>query len=84
MAKANYTPTQLAICKLCDSIREVLAIHPKRIGWIVRPHHTNKQILIGHKESPDDPMLRLEIETLISCLENLGSASKLGYVVCPI
>jgi hypothetical protein len=80
MAKANYTPTQLAICDLCDEIREVLAVHPNRVGWVVRPHHTNKQVIIGHK----DPDLAPEVSTLISSLEHLGLVSKHSYTIAPL
>ena len=81
MAKNNYTPTQLAVCELCDEIRHVLAIHPKRVGWVVRPHHTKKQIIIGHKDADNDLDLISEVNTLRVTLETLGLVSKLGYTI---
>lgn len=84
MAKANYTATQLAVCELCDEIRDVLAIHPRRVGWVVRPHHTNKQVIIGHKEAEGDQDLASEVTTLISSLEHLGLVSKHNYTICPL
>jgi hypothetical protein len=84
MAKTNYTKTQLAVCELCDEIRHTLAVHPRRVGWVVRPHHTDKKVIIGHKDSDGDLDLTSEVTTLIRSLEHLGLVSKFNYTIQPL
>lgn len=81
MAKANYSQQQLQITEYCDEVRKVLAVHPKRVGWICRPHHTKKLVQIGHKDALEDLDLMAEIQTLRQSLEVLGQVEALGYTV---
>lgn len=81
MAKANYSEQQLRITDYCNEIRQVLAIHPKRVGWVCRPHHTNKLVQIGHRDADEDLDLMAELHTLKRLLEVLGQVEALGYTV---
>jgi hypothetical protein len=81
MAKANYSEQQLRVTDYCDEVRRVLAIHPKRVGWICRPHHTKKHLQIGHRDANKDLDLMAEILTLKQTLETLGQVEALGYTV---
>jgi len=81
MAKANYSQQQLQITEYCDEVRKVLSIHPKRVGWICRPHHTKKLVQLGHRDADTDLDLMSEIQTLKHSLEVLGQVEALGYTV---
>jgi hypothetical protein len=81
MAKSNYTKTQLAVCDLCDEVRNVLAIHPNRVGWVVRPRHTERQVVIDHKDSATDAAIAAEVQTLRETLETLNLVAKFGYTI---
>lgn len=81
MAKANYTPAQLRACAIADQIREVLAIHPNRQGWICRPHHTNRQLKLGHALYGQDPYITSEVDTLCASVRHLRLGEDVGYEV---
>ena len=77
---ATIDPTSKArASEICEQIRWVLAIHPSRVGWFARPHHTNKQIKIGHKDFGSDPDITAECETLLATCQLLGIGEDLGY-----
>lgn len=84
MAKSNYTKTQLAVCGLCDLIRDVLAIHPNRVGWVVRPRHAERQIVIDHKDSKTDATIAAEVQTLLETLDTLNLVTQFGYTTVSI
>ncbi len=83
MAKANYTPAQLRACEIADVVRNVLAVHPKREGWICRPHHTNRQLKVGHQLYGSDPYITDEVDTLCVAIAELGLLSNSGYTLHP-
>lgn len=70
--------TKEAVAKVCADIRHVLAVHPCRSGWIVRPYHTHKDgpcIQLGHQA----PELQDEVDTLLTTV-NLLELAPPGYV----
>lgn len=81
MAKSNYSAVQLKACELADQIRWTLAIHPVRQGWICRPHHTNRQIKVGHQDYGLDPYITAECDTLYASLQQLGLGEDIGYAI---
>ena len=66
--------------ELCNEIRYVYNINPKD-GWIARPHHTNKEIRIGHPLYGEDQGITAEVDALYHTIEHLGLAEAIGYAV---
>lgn len=81
MAKANYTPAQLRACEVMDQVRQTLAVHPSREGWICRPHHTHRLLKIGHRLYGQDPYITAEVDTLRQAMERLGLDRQTGYQI---
>ena len=75
------TAAQTEACAIADQIRSVYAIHPVRVGWFARPHHTNRQIKVGHRDYGVDPVITDECNTLVEVINLLGMAEHIGYEV---
>jgi hypothetical protein len=76
-----YTETMKRVSDLAAEIRQTTAVHPVRTGWVIRPHHTNGTIQIGHKNIFEHPYLKAECFTLIHMLEALGMFDMYGYKI---
>ena len=76
MVKINKNP---AATELCNEIRKLY--FTKEPGWIARPHHTNKEIRIGHPLYGEDEAISTEIDALYMALDRLGLAEKIGYTL---
>ena len=68
-----------AATKLCEEIRKLY--FTKEPGWIARPHHTNKEIRIGHPLYGEDDAISAEIDALYMALDRLELAEKIGYTL---
>ena len=76
MVKINKNP---AATELCNEIRKLY--FTKEPGWIARPHHTNKEIRIGHPLYGEDDAISAEIDALYMALDRLELAEKIGYTL---
>ena len=76
MVKINKNP---AATELCNEIRKLY--FTKEPGWIARPHHTNKEIRIGHPLYGEDEAISAEIDALYMALDRLELAEKIGYTL---
>ena len=76
MVKINKNP---AATELCNEIRKLY--FTKDAGWIARPHHTNKEIRIGHPLYGEDDAISAEIDALYMALDRLELAEKIGYTL---
>ena len=76
MVKINKNP---AATELCNEIRKLY--FTKDPGWIARPHHTNKEIRIGHPLYGEDDAISAEIDALYMALDRLELADKIGYTL---
>jgi hypothetical protein len=66
--------------KLCDDIRFLYSFS-KRDGWVVRPRHGEKKIVVGHPDYCSDLDISTQVDALISSLETLGLAREFGYTI---
>lgn len=66
--------------ELCDFIRQLYS-NNKLDGWIARPHHTNKEIRVGHPEYHTDDNVKLQVDALVESLKILGLADQIGYTI---
>lgn len=64
---------------LCDQIRPVLPDRPP--GWICCPHHTRRQIQIGHKLYGTDPAITEQVDALAHAIERLDLTRGTNYTV---
>ena len=69
---------------LCNQIRLLYAIHPRQTGWIASPHHSRKQIQVGHRKWEGNPALVEEVQVLVAAIRHLGLAEAIGYEVVAI
>ncbi len=76
MVKINKNP---AATELCNEIRRLY--FTKDPGWIARPHHTNKEIRIGHPLYGEDDAISAEIDALYMALDRLELADRIGYTL---
>lgn len=76
MVKINKNP---AATELCNEIRKLY--FTKDPGWIARPHHTNKEIRIGHPLYGEDDAISAEIDALYMAIDRLELAEKIGYTL---
>ncbi|ACT65570.1 predicted protein [Cyanophage PSS2] len=76
-----YTQSMKRVSDLAAEVRQTVAVHPQRTGWVIRPHHTNRTIQIGHKQVNELPYLKDEAITMIQCLDQLGTFDMYGYEV---
>ena len=74
MVKTEKNP---AATELCNEIRKLY--FTKEPGWIARPHHTNKEIRIGHPDYGTDDAISVEVDALYSAIDRLGLADAIGY-----
>ena len=74
MSKIEKNP---AATELCSEIRKLY--FTKEPGWIARPHHTNKEIRIGHPQYGTDDEVSSEIDSLYIAIDRLGLADAIGY-----
>ena len=75
MTKTEKEPRAV---ELCNEIRR-LYFTKKDSGWIARPHHTNKEIRIGHPQYGNDDVVSSEIDSLYIAIDRLGLADAIGY-----
>ena len=76
MVKINKNP---AATELCNEIRRLY--FTKDPGWIARPHHTNKEIRIGHPLYGEDDAISAEVDALYMAIDRLELAEKIGYTL---
>lgn len=78
MAEVFKDPRAVA---LCDSIRWLYNIN-KRSGWVARPRHGKKQIVVGHPDYHTDLDVSTQVDALVNTINHLGLAEEIGYSVC--
>lgn len=66
--------------KLCEDIRFLYNINA-RSGWVARPRHAEKQIVVGHPDYCNDLDISTQVNALVSALEHLKLAEEIGYTV---
>jgi len=66
--------------KLCEDIRFLYNINPKG-GWVARPRHGDKQIVVGHPDYCSSLDISTQVDALIAALEHLKLAEEIGYTV---
>lgn len=66
--------------KLCDDIRWLYNVNP-RGGWVARPRHGTKQIVVGHPEYCSDLDISTQVDALIFSINHLKLAEEIGYTV---
>lgn len=66
--------------KLCEDIRFLYNVN-SRDGWVARPRHGEKQIVVGHPEYRNDLDISTQVDALVAALEHLGLAEEIGYTV---
>lgn len=66
--------------KLCEDIRFLYNVNP-RDGWVARPRHGHKQIVVGHPDYCNDLDISTQVDALINSLERLGLAEDIGYTI---
>jgi hypothetical protein len=66
--------------KLCDDIRWLYNINA-RGGWVARPRHGVRQIVVGHPDYCSDLDVSTQVDALISSLKHLRLADEIGYTV---
>lgn len=80
MAKTTTIYKDPRATELCNEIRFLYNINPKD-GWIARPHHSTKQIKIGHPLYGEDLDISAEVDALYYAIERLGLAEAIGYTL---
>ena len=84
MARTARVVKSAEAVALADHIRWIAAIWEGRTGFVCRPRHEKRQIVVGHADYATDPEVASNVDALLYALDRLGNAESVGYTILPL